>query len=287
MIDPQPDGHLPVAAEKRTADGTAPDLEHGRMINGGENLWMTEIQSVLAQSGTKKTTAYLSHECRMERLPHSETYLGGGREIFQKEKPWEFLTYTQEGRIYQFGNPAVMTVPPSSEGDGTFPPAFEIKGCNSQAHCPDRQIYYFDYDEIHERLLSNQISVRSLFLQVSWSTGGDDWTLYSPCRYVNFSNPAFQTSSYIQPIAGTVLMPVGDSFVPGSIACSLNDKGDHIIEASSRVFRDMAEWRIRQEQPPEVARKSIRDVQQVMPTFFLSQDHIIPINGTVRLYRYL
>ena len=267
----------------------APDLENGFITNGRENLWSTEIQCCLKidRPDGSSSLAALSHECRMERLPFSSTYLGGGEDIFQRDRPWEFLTYTLDGTLYQTGSPTLLTRIPSDYLPDSPPPAFALPDHRSELHCPDREIDLLDFHAAREELLGRNLPLRKLFLRVQWQDGnGIAFTLHTPCRYVNFDNPEEQECAYIQPISGSILYPGPRGLIAGYVACALRED-KQIIEFALRSYRDSVEWRIRADRPDTQRAEAMRTTAAAMPSYFLGVDHMTRVEGQACLYRYL
>lgn len=223
---------------------TAPDLDRGYILNGDENRWVTDVQAVLRQEGAQESTAYLSHECRAERVPFSETYLGGGDDIFQSQEPWEFLTYSQNGVLYQTIALGLGESENFAGQDHVLPPVTPV-GRHTWPNVDERPIVEHAVDELLQRLQAGQVSVRDLFLRVSWQDASRRFTLYAPCRYLNFSNPEKQQSRYIQPISGYVLYPhenYGDYFIPAYVAAAMHADGRGLTEFCLRNYRHIPSY---------------------------------------------
>jgi len=265
---------------------SVPDLQNGYLLNGTENLWVAEIQCVLQLRGHNDKNIYLSQECRMERLPLSTTYLGGGTDIFQVNQPSEFLSYKDGNDFFQIAQDEIICFHPSGSGDGTPPPSQLYPECESRAYCDDRPFVAHTIETLHDGLLNGFLKVRDLFLYITWKTDQTEYRLFTPCRYINFSNPDFQDLTYVQPISGTVLFPLGDRYIPASIACAMDNNGVQLIEFCSQAFRDVGEWHIKKKGFEAEEAAIIRNFQNIMPSYFLARDHITKIDGTARIFSY-
>ena len=219
---------------------TAPDLINGIIVNGlsGENLWTTEVQSVLEENRDGTTeTRYLSHQCRRENVPFSDGYLGNTDSIFQTSECSEFLTFTHNGYFHQL--PDIDTVAPAADvggltsdwdGGAFFPNPVTWPNWTSEVECGTVPIRPLAFDEALDGLIARTLPLRKLFLRVEWSDRDVRYRLHCPCRYVNFSNPKTTDRRYIQPISGYVLVPFEGVLCRGFVACATNDSGATIVE---------------------------------------------------------
>ncbi|OHC73302.1 MAG: hypothetical protein A3G18_12145 [Rhodospirillales bacterium RIFCSPLOWO2_12_FULL_58_28] len=272
---------------------TAPDLMGGFMLNGkgGGNLWSTEIQSALREtSDAGSHNAYLSHECRMENLPFSSGYLGGGETIFQRNKPWEFLLYVAGGKTRQLCVVDVELVPDHDIArqpvpDMLLPINIDLTGnVDSEPFCADRRIEYMPHETALSALRKNRLRIREVFLHVSWSAENAKFDLFCPCRYINFP-PLEQTNDfYIQPISGYVLYPLcPDRYLPAYVACAVNADGKQIIEFCCKRYRSIHGWI--KNYGGEMADKN--EGLASLPVFVSQFDGMIKVDGVFKIYTYL
>jgi len=277
--------------------GNAPDLEDGFIVNGleDENSWMTEIQSVLSETvGGKTFRRYLSQECRSENLPFTEGYLGNTDHIFMRQKPVEFLTYTEGQNFFQL--PSFDTVlPAAAHADyakvesGGFFQLREGPGDKwfSDVDCNEREITYLSFEEALSAMQERKVPVRKLFMEIQWSGGQINWSVHTPCRYVNFSTKGVAKNDYLQPISGDILLPIsGGGFVSGYVACADNGKQAPIIEFLTRRYGDAFEVLAKRSEQPElepILEKFSSLISLSTPIY----DLVVPVEGTVKFYTYV
>ena len=219
---------------------TAPDLKRGFIVNGmtAKNAWSTEIQCVLTEIRDGKAhDLYLSHQCRREDVPFSSGRLGGKERIFQLARSEEFLTFTRDGAFYQLTDldsvvPAskVDGIPANWDGGSHLSLVVNSPDWHSEVVCERTPIRVLSFDEALTGLVEKRVPMRDLFLRVSWSYKSMDFQLHCPCRYINFSNPLYETNRYLQPISGYVLVPIAGTYSRGYVACARDGDGTILIE---------------------------------------------------------
>lgn len=274
---------------------TAPDLIDGIIVNGlsGENLWTTEIQSVLEEERDGKTeTRYLSHQCRRENVPFSDGYLGDTDQIFQTTECSEFLTFTHNGYFHQL--PDADTAVPAADIEGLmpewnggqfFPNPVTWPNWTSEVACGTVPIRAFEFDEAFNGLVHRALPLRKLFLRVEWSDGDTRYRLYCPCRYVNYANPKTTDRRYVQPISGYVLVPLEGVLCRGYVACAMNDSGETIIETLMPRFHSPYGKLVKAvtgNESPEI----VNQLHSNLPAVIRSFDVVKRVEGRFNLFVY-
>ncbi|MHA1598881.1 MAG: hypothetical protein ACTSV1_09180 [Alphaproteobacteria bacterium] len=272
--------------------GSAPDLKSGFIRNESDgNSWSTEIQSVLkCGSDAVADTYYLSHECRFENVPFSKGYLGGKEEIFQKAKPFEFLTCSLNGKFHQL---VVMDFMYKNElfGDFTGVDVFCVNHLSppsgdSHVECSERPVTYFDHDAIFDLLEGNSVSTRELFVEVRWTQqDGIDYVLHAPSRYINFG-AAKGGGHFIQPIIGSVLYrDHHGAFFPAYVGAASNGK-EWIVEFMTPQFRNAYAMTLNNYGTEELLEKMKPLFMDQIPLAVRTMDRTLAVDGTFRIFRY-
>lgn len=274
-----------------TAD-SAPDLKSGFIRNESDgNSWTTEIQSVLkCGSGASAEVYYLSHECRFENVPFSKGYLGGKGEVFQKAKPFEFLTCSRDGKFHQL---VVMDFMYKNElfGDFTGVDVFCVDHLSppsgvSRVECADRPVAYYDHDAVFELLDGNGVSMRDLFVEVSWTQeDGADYVLHAPSRYINFG-AAEGGGHFIQPIIGQVLYrDHNGAFFPAYVGAA-SDGADWIVEFATPQYRNAYAMTLNNYGTEELLEKLKPMFMDQIPLVVRTMDRVLPVDGRFRVFSY-
>jgi len=274
-----------------TAD-SAPDLKSGFIRNESDgNSWTTEIQSVLKCGGGASAEVYhLSHECRFENVPFSKGYLGGKGEVFQKDKPFEFLTCSRDGKFHQL---VVMDFMYKNElfGDFTGADVFCVNHLSppsgvSHVECPDRPVTYYGHEAVFELLDGNTMSARDLFVEVSWTQeDGIDYLLYAPSRYINFGT-AEGGGHFIQPIIGQILYrDRHGAFFPAYVGAA-SDGEDWIVEFMTPQFRNAYAMILNNYGSQELLEKLKPVFMDQIPLAVRTMDRVLPVVGRFRVFSY-
>ena len=274
---------------------TVPDLVNGFISNGVEtgNTWSTEIQCVLVESqdGVEKVF-YLAHECRRENVPFSSGYLGDTDRIFQTETCEEFLTYSLDDRFYQFTDldsvglaSEIPGVPSGWDGSDLIAQVESRPVWTSEIVCKTVPAHFLTFAEILESLVHRKIPIRNLFQMVRWSEGQAEYSLYCPCRYVNFSNPKQENRRYVQPISGYVLVPFAGSFARGYVAGAINDEGHSRIEFVVPRYTSLFSKISARLNNPEI-QGILNRLHSILPVVARSFDRTKTVDGELRFFVY-
>jgi len=273
---------------------SVPDLENGAIFHGeqADNAWITEIQAVLVEHrGERVRSLYLAHECRKERLPFCNGPLGGGGDIFMRHKPYDFLTFTVNGRFWEF--PLVDTIVPRQAlsdlkllqiQDSLFMLPNTRSGWRARVRCPLVPASVLPMADVHRRLADGTLVPRRLFCRFAWKEDGIARELYFPARYVNFSTRP-QAGAYLQPISGYVLVPFRDSYQPAYLACAIAGNGETIteflvpryVEATDRLAQG---YGFDGNMPP------FSKLREMMPAYVRLFDWVRKISGDLTFYGY-
>ncbi len=280
------------------SDQMAPDLRHGFIENGGNggNAWVTEIQSVLTEHGGEgDERLYLSHECRKEAVPFMGAPDGPGEGgIFMPQSPHEYLTFTRGDRFFQIpssdtvlGMDAMRNITRHAVGDRLFAAPYTQSDWVSRVHCPDTPIRILDFDAVHGALIRGALDIRNTFLRFDWRReDGQDCTVHAPCRYLNFSPADAAGTPYLQPISGYILFPMDSIHVHGYLACAVDSGGRTTCEVAVPRFVDIYELIGRISGNREELAPLLGNLSKLIPGFGRRFDTIIPLAGTLTLYRY-
>lgn len=271
---------------------TAPDLKSGFIRNEGDcNSWTTEIQSVLkCGTGPSAEVYYLSYECRFEYVPFSKGYLGGKGEVFQRNRPYEFLTCSLNDKFHQllvmdfmfndeiFGNFAGEEV---FYVDHLLPPSGP-----SYVTCAERAVTYLDHDTVFDLLDNNSQSMRDLFVEVSWTQeDGVDYVMHAPSRYINFG-AADGGGHFIQPIVGYVLYrDHHGSFFPAYVGMACNGS-EWIVEFMTPQFRNAYSMTLNKYGTQESLEKLKPLLMNRIPLAVRTMDRVLPVDGKFRIFSY-
>lgn len=290
---------------------SAPDLENGVIVNQseGDNQWTTEIQCVLRTGDIPPRLVYLSHECRAEFVPLSSNHPGPGRFLFQQDRPWEFLTYSEDGRFFQTNTASLAMMNPEGMRDvQTKTPRLSIRNQGntnpdvidevpltraipspeerSEVICPERPVAFLGIDEVGDRLRQRTLPVRKLFMEVRWTEADVGHTLYCPCRYVNFSAPDASGPAFLQPISGPVLFTERGLILVAYVACAIDANGHTIAEFCIRRIRNVFSWAVQSVEFNPADLDVLRTLALRLPVATTVYDGVVPVEATVRFYRY-
>lgn len=275
---------------------TAPDLLGGRVVNGPfdgtNNVWVNEIQGVLVHDGpAERQTYYLSHECRQENLP----FHGADQDsatIFQTHRPHEYLTFSCGERFFQIPSwdapldlRRIQDIP-RIEGNGFFfyPPVFR-NDWQSQVTCEERPIRLHDFAETFGMLENNRVEIRKFFFRFAWTAGGDAWTIYAPCRYINFCTTPVKDKPFIQVITGYVLMPLWGTQFHGYFCAAIDAAGrmrsEFLLPRYVPTFTHLAE---RAGSPEEGA--IFGKLAKTFPIYARHFDFVVGIDGQLDFFTY-
>jgi len=269
--------------------GNAPDLKSGFIRNESDgNSWTTEIQSVL-RCGPDEVY-HLSHECRFENVPFSKGYLGGKGELFQKGKPFEFLTCSRDDKFHQL---VVMDFMYKTElfGDFTGKDVFCVDHLSpptgvSHVQCADRSVTYLDHDAAFELLNSNATCMRDLFVEVTWTQDDDSqYVLHAPSRYINFG-PSNDGKNFIQPIIGQVMYrDHHGAFFPAYVGAA-SDGEDWIVEFMTPQFRNAYSLTLNNYGTQDLLDQLKPLFMDQIPLAVRTMDRLMPVDGRFRIFTY-
>ncbi|MEO5337104.1 MAG: hypothetical protein H7841_09455 [Magnetospirillum sp. WYHS-4] len=268
-----------------------PDLRGGSIVNGRDdgNLWTTEIQCVLV--GEDGETLYLSHECRFESVAFGPEPPAEGETLIKRRQPFSFLTFTRNGRFFHIPQPDTLFGESLTRGtrridvDGGFvfrPHSQEDWA--SRVSCSWGEGEEVSFSQLSADLHRKAVPVRDLFVRARFGLSGRQWSLYCPCRYLNFPGPRLPGGPYLQPISGHVLVPVEDSFSAGYLVAGTD--GDRVrMELAMPCYRDAAEvlGRSLALGPEESA--LMGRMAQLFPAHVGVYDLVFPVDGDVAFYR--
>ena len=181
-----------------------PDLQNGFMMlhYDGLNRWHTGIECVLARKTgdqAEEELAYLSHECRAERV-EEDPYSHPGNYEYVAISTWA-------GNYALRSGPSIVGVH-SADGRSTdrTVASYEKITMEISISCSDRTVRRVSFDDAKRMLQTDfQDGYVKLYMAISFRQSGDMYTLYAPCRYINFPHPTKAQRSYLQPISGYVL----------------------------------------------------------------------------------
>lgn len=272
----------------------APDLANGHILHGADsaNAWVTEIQAVLVQGdGGGDKTLYLAHECRKERLPFCNGPLGGGSDIFMRDKPYEFLTYAAGGRFWELVNADTIFPPQGFDGldiavigDSRFILPVTQDGWTARVQCPWMPASVVGWDEVRQGLAGGGLPLPRLFCRFNWEEDGTAWHLHCPARYVNFATTP-DAGAYLQPISGYVMVPFRGSFQLGYFACAITRDGRAIAEFLVPRYVD-AVTRLAQGYGLDAGAAPIPQLRQMMPAYVRVFDWVRKCPGRLEFYVY-
>ena len=220
---------------------SAPDLLHGRIINGlkSGNSWTNSIQCVLKllEKDGPDDNYYLSHECRNESVIHLDEVESESifKPFLKSRTEGKFLTYSHGDKFYSVNgadNYALKSATialPGSTSRLTLPTT--ESNWFSRVVCNDVAVRLRSHDEVHSLCLDCELDICSLFfcLEVEYTKSQKGFHIYAPVRYLNYSNNLFSGSKtrYLQLISGDCLFLLINEKVPTcgyiSVAVSLSD----------------------------------------------------------------
>ena len=211
----------------------APDLEHGFMIMSPDspNRWWTGIECVLVrqvQGAAKPQGAFLSHECRAEAV-NEDPYSHPGVYEYVAISTWD-------GNYALRSGPKLTGVRGPADRDTVRPDAaYERTEMEITVTSPDREVAPLSFAEVKEMLQAGfPAGYRKLHMAISYRQDGNDYTLYAPCRYINFPHPTKESRSYLQPISGYVLYEKEGRFFTAYVVSYVVDEGPKSIQFKIR-----------------------------------------------------
>jgi len=179
-----------------------PDLKDGFIILNRTfaNRWWTGVECALARTrnGEAEQWSYLSHECRAE-LVNDDPFGHPGIYEYVAAKTWA-------GNLAMRAGPGLVGVggPGEAEVDAGIA-AHEWIDMPIEVTCAAREAKERSFDDVLGMLRSEFSGGHDkLHMAVGYRQGGHDYTLFTPCRYINFPDPGVERI-YLQPISGLVL----------------------------------------------------------------------------------
>ena len=233
----------------------APDLRNGTIFNRIDSLnqWVTNIQSVL-KLGSKQDSAqffYLSHEFRNCSIVFDKD--NDNQSIYQyylqRNLESSFLTYSHNDRFYlTLGCDSKVdreqTQPITNSNKRLFTP-FARNDWFSEVHCENVRVTPLSFEEVYRSCQTKNVSISDLYFKLENVDNlcNTVFTIFSPVRYLNFSNAAYPGifKPYLQLISGDCLLPLPNG-LPGPAALAVAiDVDDHIhhTEATFQVYDDI------------------------------------------------
>ncbi len=190
-----------------------PDLKDGFIIlnRTAPNRWWTGVECALLRTrsagpeGGTEQWAYLSHECRAELV---------NDDPFGHPGVYEYAAaHTWAGNVALRAGPGLVGVRgPGSEDVPAEAVAHEWVDMPIDVACPAREAQERSFDDVLLTLRSDFADGHDkLHMAIAYRQGGHDYTLYTPCRYINFAHPD-EDRIYLQPISGLVLYERDERF---------------------------------------------------------------------------
>ena len=210
-----------------------PDLERGFMIMNPDspNRWWTGIECVLARQvqGTDGSQrAYLSHECRAEAV-NEDPYSHPGVYEYVAISTWD-------GNYALRSGPRLVGVRGPADRETVRPDAdYEKTDMQIVVTSPDRDVTPLSFTTVKEMLQGEfPTGHRKLHMAISYRQDGSEYTLYAPCRYINFPHPVKASRSYLQPISGYVLYEKEGRFATAYVVSYVEDGGPKSLQFKVR-----------------------------------------------------
>ena len=196
-----------------------PDLQDGYIIlnDDGSNRWWTGIQCVLARrthGDGDEQRAYLSHECRAESVTEDP---------FSHTGDYEYVGITTWSGNYAIRSGHKLLGSDPSKPDGAAP-SYETIDMPMRVSTADRDVRPAPFDEVLQMLRSDfEGGYRTMHMAITYRQQNHDYTLYVPCRYINFPHPNETTKNYLQPISGYVVYERDERFFIAYVVCHIAD----------------------------------------------------------------
>lgn len=196
-----------------------PDLKEGYIIlNDDEsNRWWTGIECVLAKQShgsAAQQRAYLSHECRAELV---------NEDPFGHPGEYEYVGMATWMGNYAFRSGHQLVGSDRTDPGGTAPTCEKID-MPMRVEGVDREVEPLAFTEVVEMLRSDfKNGYKLMHMAITYRQGEHDYTLYAPCRYINFPNPNKPDVKYLQPISGYVIYEKGERFFIAYVVCHIAD----------------------------------------------------------------
>lgn len=182
-----------------------PDLEDGFIVfnSGGNsggatpgNAWLTTIESALQRRGNgDPQMAFLGKECRAESV---------GQGAFDDRGNYEFVGLKGFDGNYIIRHGADLLE--EHEFQRVTDDAVQL-GFDFDVRSAQRVAHKVEFGEVLTMLQGwTERAVRRLFVQITYQHGGETFSLFTRCRYINFPHRASSGESYLQPISGRVLV---------------------------------------------------------------------------------
>ena len=201
---------------------TVPDLHSGFMMMGydGSNRWQTAVECVLARrvpGQAEEQYAYLSHECRAERVCDDP---------FGHPGEYEYVGIsTWAGNYAMRSGPALAGVRSAPRpGDDVKDFSYEQIAGKTAVFCDRNEAQRLSFEQVKHLLQTDfEDGYRKLYVAVSFRQGANEYTLYAPARYINFPHPTETDRSYLQPISGYVLYEKDERFFTAYVVAYIEE----------------------------------------------------------------
>ncbi len=194
-----------------------PDLHEGFIIlnDNGSNRWWTGVECVLARRGNgAEQRACLSHECRAELV---------NDDPFGHPGEYEYVAITTWSGNYAFRSGHKLVGSERSKPSDAAPTCEKID-MPLRVEGADRDVRPMPFDDVLRMLRSDFADgYRKVYMAIAYRQGGHEYTLYAPCRYINFPNPDKPDVKYLQPISGYVVYEQDEQFSIAYVVCHIAD----------------------------------------------------------------
>ena len=136
-------------------------------------------------------------------------------------------------------------------------------------------------------LRARRLQIRKTFMKLKWMQLGQGYTLYCPCRYINYPEPGAEWS-YVQPISGYVLFPIaGGVHMLAYVACAENADGETLMEFCCKRYRSVVGWINENHQLPESVQGFLETLDRELPVIASFLDGITRVeNPSFQLFVY-
>ncbi len=182
-----------------------PDLEDGHIVynSGGNsggptpgNAWLTTVESALQRHAMGPSQmAYLGKECRAESV---------GEAPFDDRGNYEFVGLKGFDGNYIIRHGVNLSV--EHEYQKITAEAVQL-GFDFDVRAPQRIAQKIEFGEVLDMLQSwTSKPVRRLYVRVTYRHGGETFSIFTRCRYINFPRSVSEPNPYLQPISGRVLI---------------------------------------------------------------------------------
>ncbi len=188
-------------SQKELVQMRVPYLENGFVIlnHDTDNRWVTRVEASLKRSRRDGTYefSYLSHECISENV---------GADPFGHEDPDLFVGMSTWSGNYLMG-----------AGNSILRknPKYEMRKTEKRylVSCKERLVCPYSFDDVFSNAREDcRQGFSQIFSELSYTSNGTKYSVYTPCRYLNFPPKWAKGRRYLQPISGHVLFEEKERF---------------------------------------------------------------------------